>query len=97
MEAFRIDLKTFWGLAMPNHYFQTVDQKGNIKLVLGRYFWAKSPSLVLYDAVDKRCHTCNSYRSRDDEGEGVVEQDEQEQSTSSNCMYMIKSVCCNCL
>ena len=32
MEGFRIDLKTFLGLAMPNQYCQKV----NIKLVLGR-------------------------------------------------------------
>jgi len=35
MEVFRIDLKTFLGLAMPNQYILPYSQKVNIKLVLG--------------------------------------------------------------
>ena len=35
MEGFRIDLKTFLGLAMPNQLMLSNCQKVNIKLVLG--------------------------------------------------------------
>ena len=35
MEEFRIDLKTFLGLCMPNQYSQTIRKKESIKLDFG--------------------------------------------------------------
>ena len=45
MQRFRVDPKTFLGLAMPNQYSQTVKKQIAIKLVLGDNFWPKSPNL----------------------------------------------------
>jgi len=45
MEGFRIDLKTFLGLAMPNQHFQTIRKK------ISSWFWGdnlgpESPNLL---------------------------------------------------
>ena len=45
MERFRIDLKTFLGLAKPNQYSQSV--KVNIKLVFGVIILGQNPQTFM--------------------------------------------------
>ena len=47
MQWFRVDLKTFLGLAMPNQYSQTV-RKQILSWFWGDNFGPKSPNLPIY-------------------------------------------------
>ena len=45
MEEFRIDLKTFLGLAMPNQYYQTVRSK--YQAGFGVIIWGQNPRIFM--------------------------------------------------